>query len=360
MSDAQTRDQSTPPLPPSTLARLDALSKKLATLRDEIGRVIVGQDLVVEEILITLLAGGHALLEGVPGLAKTLLVSTVARTLNLAFSRIQFTPDLMPADITGNQLLQQDPISGERRLVFRPGPVFAGVVLADEINRTPPRTQAALLEAMQEGFVTAGGARHKLPVPFLVLATQNPIEQEGTYPLPEAQRDRFLFHIAVDYPSHREEEEILRRTVGVISSSAGSVLGAEEILELRRLVRALPSPEPLLRFATELVRSTRPDDPLASAGVRRNVAWGAGPRAVQALILASKARALLQGRFAASRADLRSVAIAALRHRVVPSFRAEGDGISALEILGGVLDPAAGRSFRGEEFDARTKELLRL
>jgi MoxR-like ATPase len=344
-----------------SLERIHGLGERAAAVRREIAKAIVGQDRVVEEILIALLAGGHALLEGVPGLAKTLLVSTVARVTDLSFNRIQFTPDLMPADITGTQVIQPSPASGERTLGFRPGPIFASVILADEINRTPPKTQAALLEAMQEGQVTAGGVKHPLPHPFLVLATQNPIEQEGTYPLPEAQRDRFLFHVAVDYPSLDEERGIVIRTTGLPQEGPRPVLSAQEILALKRIVRALPVSDPLTRYATDLVRHTRPDDPSAPEEVKRWVAWGAGPRAVQALLLAGKARALLQGRFAVTRADLRAVALPALRHRLVPNFRAEAEGIGSDELVGFVLGTSlAGLRQEIQAYDARTRKLLRL
>jgi MoxR-like ATPase len=387
----------------ASIERIEGLAGRLNEVRREIAKVIVGQDRVVEEILITLIAGGHALLEGVPGLAKTLLVSTVARITSLTFQRIQFTPDLMPADITGTQVIQSVGATGERRLVFRPGPIFAGVVLADEINRSPPKTQAALLEAMQERQVTAGGARHPLPAPFFVLATQNPIEQEGTYPLPEAQRDRFLFHIKVDYPTLEEEHGIIQRTAGTVippeapapATAAAArrgfwkgargaaraptppppaplpvvgpmedpspILSAREILLLQRILRALPVSDYLARFATALVRSTRPAGRSASDEVKSWVAWGAGPRAAQALIFAAKARALLAGRFAVTRADLRSIALPALRHRVIPNFRAEAEGVGADEIVGLVLDAASIASPHPKaSIDARTKKLLRL
>jgi len=344
----------------ASLQRIDGLKEQFRGVRGEIARVIVGQDRVVGEILITLLAGGHALLEGVPGLAKTLLVSTVARITSLDFQRIQFTPDLMPADITGTQMIQMVPETGERRLVFRRGPIFAGVVLADEINRSPPKTQAALLEAMQERQVTAGGGRHPLPSPFLVLATQNPIEQEGTYPLPEAQRDRFLLHVVVDYPAAGEERDILLRTTGTAVQELKPVISGQEILLLQRIVRALPFGDQLMRYAATLVRRTRPDSRLAPPEVKRYVGWGAGPRATQALILAGKARALLSGRFAVTRADLRAVALPALRHRIIPNFRAEAEGITSDEIIRVVLasTPIAPLPRTGSQ-DGRTKKLLR-
>jgi MoxR-like ATPase len=343
-----------------SLERIEGLCAQARSVRAEIAKTIVGQDRVVEEILIALLAGGHVLLEGVPGLAKTLLVSTVARVTSLTFSRIQFTPDLMPADITGSQVIQSARGLSERRLHFRRGPLFAGVVLADEINRTPPRTQAALLEAMQEGQVTAGGIRHPLPSPFFVLATQNPIEQEGTYPLPEAQRDRFLFHVVVDYPTLEEERGIVRKIDVEAPPEPGPVISGEDILALRRIVRALPVSEPLLRYAAQLARSSRPDDALASPEVERWVAWGAGPRAPQALILAAKARALLAGRYAVTRADLRSVALPALRHRIIPNFRAEAEGMTTDELVKFIIGAAPGGiPPESRSYDGRTQKLLR-
>ncbi len=343
------------------VAVLDVLPGRFASIRREVSRVIVGQDDVVEEVIIALLAGGHALLEGVPGLAKTLLVSTIARVTSLTFQRIQFTPDLMPGDITGTQVIGVVQTTGERRLVFRKGPVFAGVVLADEINRSPPRTQAALLEAMGERQVTVGGERHALPSPFMVLATQNPIEQEGTYPLPEAQRDRFLLHILVDYPSFDEERGIVTRTTGTPGEASHPVLSTGEILLLQRITRALPISDALVRHAAGIVLRTRPASALAPEEVRRWVAWGGGPRATQSLILAAKARALLAGRFAVTRADIHAVALPALRHRIIPNFRAEGEGIDSTEIVRRVLagTPIASVPRKGRP-DDRTAKLLRL
>jgi MoxR-like ATPase len=287
-------------------------------------------------------------------------VSTVARATSLTFRRIQFTPDLMPSDITGTQVIQ--PVEGGgRELAFVPGPVFAGVVLADEINRSPPKTQAALLEAMAERQVTAGGRRHRLPEPFIVLATQNPIEQEGTYALPEAQRDRFLLHIVIDYPSLEEERGVILRTTGAAAGEASPVISAGEIVLLQRMVRALPMAEPLVRHAADLVRRTRPASAGAPPEVRRYVGWGAGPRATQAIILAAKAKAFLAGRFAVTRADLREAAVPALRHRVIPNFRAEGEGIGPDDLVRIVLaaTPAAA-VHRQAVPDARTRKLLRL
>ena len=292
---------------------------------------------MVEEILIALVAGGHALLVGVPGLAKTLMVRSVAESMHLEVRRIQFTPDLVPSDITGTEILEEDSATGARSFRFVRGPVFANVVLADEINRAPPRTQAALLEAMQEHSVTASGHTMRLPEPFFVLATQNPIEQEGTYPLPEAQLDRFLFDIRVAYPSEEEEVSILRATTGTSGEPLSPVLDARETLALQRLAREVPAAEPALRYAAALARATRPDAPQAPDLVRRYVRWGAGPRAGQALILGAKAHALLSGRDVVSPADIRRVARPVLRHRVLPNFAAEAEGVSAEHIVDDLL-----------------------
>ena len=298
---------------------------------------IVGQEDVLEEILIALLAGGHALLVGVPGLAKTLMIRSVAEAMRLEFRRIQFTPDLVPSDITGTEILEENSATGARAFRFVRGPIFGNVVLADEINRAPPRTQAALLEAMQEHRVTAAGETMRLPEPFFVLATQNPIEQEGTYPLPEAQLDRFLFDIRVGYPSEDEEVAILRTTTGATGGALTAVLDAAQALGLQRLTRDVPAAEPALRYAAALARATRPDAPEAPELIRRYVRWGAGPRAGQALILGAKAHALLSGRFAVAPADIRRVARAVLRHRVLANFAAEAEGITAERIVDEVL-----------------------
>ncbi len=302
-------------------------------LKTELGKVIVGQDAVVDEILLAIAANGHALLEGVPGLAKTLLISTLAATVRLSFSRIQFTPDLMPADITGTEVIREDKANGARELVFLPGPVFASVILADEINRTPPKTQAALLEAMQERQVTTGGQRRKLPNPFFVLATQNPIEQEGTYSLPEAQLDRFLIKITVGYPSEEEELQVILRTTGNRVQEPDQVMDAEQLLALQRLVRETPAAEGVVRYALALVRSTRP----LGEGGHRELApllrWGAGPRAGTALILCAKGRATLAGRGYVTLDDVRRVAKPVLRHRIQPSYEAEAQGLGADAIV---------------------------
>jgi MoxR-like ATPase len=315
----------------------DALLAAATRLRAEVGRRIVGQERVVEEILIALVAGGHALLVGVPGLAKTLMIRSVAEAMRLEFRRIQFTPDLVPSDITGTEILEEDTHTGGRAFRFVQGPVFANIVLADEINRAPPRTQAALLEAMQERAVTTAGRTMSLPHPFFVLATQNPVEQEGTYPLPEAQLDRFLFDIRVGYPSAAEEVAILRATTGRDAEPLDAVLDAEEAIALQRLVRDVPAAESALHFASSLVRATRPDDASAPDLVRKFVRWGAGPRAGQSLVLGAKAHALLAGRLAVSPADIRRVALPVLRHRVLPNFAAEAEGVTAERIVEDLL-----------------------
>ncbi len=313
-------------------ARIEALLSSIQQLRMEIGKRIVGQDAVVDEMLMALVAGGHALLVGVPGLAKTLMIKSLAEAMQLEFRRIQFTPDLVPSDITGTEILEESG-GGARAFRFVRGPVFANIVLADEINRAPPRTQAALLEAMQEHCVTAAGHTMRLPEPFFVLATQNPIEQEGTYPLPEAQLDRFLFDIRVGYPTEQDEVAILRSTTGRRGASIEPVFSAEDALALQQVVRELPCSDLVLRYASSLVRASRPQEVGAPAMVKQYVRWGAGPRAGQALVLGAKAAALLAGRAAVSPADIRRVAMPVLRHRILPNFAAEADGISAEPII---------------------------
>ena len=315
----------------------DVTREAVRRLRTEVGRRIVGQERVVEEILMALMAGGHALLVGVPGLAKTMIIRSIADAMRLEFRRIQFTPDLVPSDITGTEVMEEDQATGSRGFRFVRGPVFANILLADEINRTPPRTQAALLEAMQEHRVTAAGETMRLPEPFFVLATQNPIEQEGTYPLPEAQLDRFLFDVRIGYPSEAEEVAILRSTTGGDEHPVTPVLDAEHVLELQRLTREVPAAEPALRYAAALARATRPDDSTAPDVVTRYVRWGAGPRASQALILGAKAYAILDGRYAVSPEDIRRVALPVLRHRVLPNFAAEAEGVTAERVIGEVL-----------------------
>jgi MoxR-like ATPase len=300
--------------------------------------VIVGQDAVVDQLLLALLTRGHCLLVGVPGLAKTLMISSLARTLDLSFSRIQFTPDLMPSDITGTELLHVDPESGARSFRFSPGPLFANVVLADEINRTPPKTQAALLEAMNERQVTSAGQRHALPEPFFVLATQNPIEQEGTYPLPEAQLDRFMFEIRVDYPSLDEEREILRRTTGEESSEIRAVVNAVELAELQRAVRSIPVADYVYDYALALTRGTRVRSGEPLSFLEPWVTWGAGPRASQFLVLGAKAHAALAGRRHVAVEDVRAVAHPVMRHRIVTNFSAAAEGITSDVIVDRLLD----------------------
>ena len=331
------------PATEADLAELDRLAAAYARLTEQVSRVVVGQTEAVEQVCVALLAGGHALLVGVPGLAKTLLVRTVADALDLDFGRVQFTPDLMPADVTGGEVLdmapQADGSAVGTAFRFEPGPIFAQVLLADEINRTPPKTQAALLEAMQEGRVTVAGRSHELPSPFFVLATQNPIESEGTYPLPEAQLDRFLLQIAVDYPAEEEEVEVVRRTTGGPPPRVEPVIGREELLAARSAVRAVAVGDPVVRYATRLARASRPG--AAVSGVKAGtldfvtefVRWGAGPRAAQALILCAKARAGLRGEVHAGGNDVAAVAPAVLRHRVLPNFHADAAGLTADDLV---------------------------
>jgi len=316
------------------------IEHKLSQLNEvtaQIGQVIVGQQNVVEEMLLSLMSGGHCILEGVPGLAKTLMVDTLSKALELDFHRIQFTPDLMPSDIIGTEILEEDHSTGKRFFKFQHGPVFTNVLLADEINRTPPKTQSALLEAMQEHAVSYGGERFVLPAPFFVLATQNPVEQAGTYPLPEAQLDRFLLFIRIDYPSADEEVEILARTTSVAAPDVETVLGAKDVLELQRLVREVETSPVLLRYVADLVRATRPHDD-SPPMVNEYLRWGAGPRAGQALVLCAKAHALLSGRYAVTLDDIRRVSLPALRHRVLLNFQAEADGISSDDIITRVFE----------------------
>jgi MoxR-like ATPase len=317
---------------------VEQLHQAYRQITGELGRVIVGQQAVIEQLLIAMFARGHCLLVGVPGLAKTLMIRSVADALTLQFSRIQFTPDLMPSDITGTEVIQEDRSTGTRQLKFLPGPVFANIILADEINRTPPKTQAALLEAMQEHQVTAGGQRHKLPAPFFVLATQNPIEQEGTYPLPEAQLDRFMFHVMVDYPDEDEELEIVRRTTTDTEAQIAATLDADQITELTRIVRKVPVADHIARYALRLARLTRSQQPEAPDFVREYVMWGAGPRASQYLVLGAKARAVLQGRYYVSQDDIRAVALPVLRHRIKTNFAADAEGVSTDDIIRRLID----------------------
>jgi MoxR-like ATPase len=324
----------------------DRLMTAADALRAEVAKRIVGQRDVIDEVLMTLLAGGHALLVGVPGLAKTLLVRSIAEATHLDFRRVQFTPDLVPSDVTGTEIMEEDAVTRHRAFRFVEGPVFTNILLADEINRTPPRTQAALLEAMQEHRVTAAGTTRALPEPFFVLATQNPIEQEGTYPLPEAQLDRFLFNIRVGYPDEADEVAILRSTTGAASAPLLPVLTGDDARALQRLVREVAAAEPALQYAAALARASRPDAAKAPDAVRRYVRWGAGPRAGQALILGAKAHALLHGRMQVGPADLQRVALPVLRHRILLSFAAEAEGVTpeqiVSELLAAVPKPASG------------------
>jgi MoxR-like ATPase len=322
------------------LAAVHRLREAHEGICEGLSRVIVGQNEVVEQLLIALFAGGHCIIEGVPGLAKTLMISTLARSLSLSFSRIQFTPDLMPSDITGTEVIQEDRATGTRSFTFLRGPVFANVVLADEINRTPPKTQAALLEAMQERQVTAGGKRHPLEPPFFVLATQNPIEQEGTYPLPEAQQDRFMFKVFVGYPSYEEELRIAELTLGDVAVAVDSIkpaLGTDEVLDLQKTVQRVPAAKRVVAHALDLVRATRPDEPSAPDVVRRMIRWGAGPRAVQFMVAAAKARAILHNQYHVSAEDVRAVAHPVLRHRIVTSYAAEAEGYTTDRIIDELL-----------------------
>jgi MoxR-like ATPase len=319
-------------------ASIARLGEATGRIKEQLARVIVGQHDVIEQMLIALFSRGHCLLEGVPGLAKTLLVSTLAQTLNLTFSRIQFTPDLMPADITGTDIIEENRSTGQREMRFLAGPIFSHVILADEINRTPPKTQAALLEAMQERQVTVGRIRHMMSSPFLVLATQNPIEQEGTYPLPEAQQDRFMFKVLVSYPSFDEEFEVARRTTSAAPTQVEAVLSTEEILHLQEMVREVPINDHLIRYALALVRQTRVRENAAPDFAREQLAWGAGPRAVQFLILGAKARALLQGRAHVALEDIQALAKPVLRHRLVVNFAAESEGITTDDIVDRLIE----------------------
>ncbi len=314
------------------------LSTAYSRMREEIGKVIIGQDDVIDQLLISMFSRGHCLLVGVPGLAKTLLISTIARILKLSFRRIQFTPDLMPSDITGTDVLQDDPETGRRTFQFMQGPLFTNMLLADEINRTPPKTQAALLEAMQERHVTVGSNTYRLPQPFFVLATQNPIEQEGTYPLPEAQLDRFMFNILVKYPTSAEELRILKQTTGGEEPKLATALTDKQILALQEVVRKVPVAEHVFIYARDLVRATRPDESEAPDFIKEYVSWGVGPRAGQYLILGGKAQAILDGRFHVTTDDIRSVAHPVLRHRLVTTFHADSENMTPDNVINMLLD----------------------
>ncbi|MCA9291763.1 MAG: MoxR family ATPase [Phycisphaerales bacterium] len=322
--------------PGSAAAEVGSAYRRIS---DEIHKVIVGQDEVVDELLLAMMCGGHALVEGVPGLAKTLLISTIARTMSLGFSRIQFTPDLMPSDMTGTEVIEEDKTTGARELRFVKGPIFSNVILADEINRTPPKTQAALLEAMQERQVTAGGVRHPLPAPFFVLATQNPIEQEGTYPLPEAQLDRFMFNIRIEYPSEDQELQIVQQTTALETTELDRVLTGEDVLRIQSLVRQVPVADHVVRYALRLVRATRVREASVKPEIVQNyLSWGAGPRASQYLVLAAKARAILAGSLHVTPEHIQSVAMPVLRHRIITNFNAEADGVTTDAIVRALIE----------------------
>jgi MoxR-like ATPase len=321
-----------------------------AKLTTEVAKVVVGQNEVVEQLLMSMFCRGHALVVGVPGLAKTLLISTIARSVSLSFSRVQFTPDLMPSDITGTEVIEEDKTTGSRELRFVKGPIFANVILADEINRTPPKTQAALLEAMQEHQVTVGGMQHRLPSPFFVLATQNPIEQEGTYPLPEAQLDRFMFNIKIGYPTEDEEVEIIRRTTGGGESKPSAVLTGADVARVQEMVREAPVPEHVIRYALRLVRATRLKEPTPKPKmVSDYLAWGAGPRASQYLVLAAKAKAILGGSFHVTPEHVRSIAKPVLRHRIITNFNAEADNVTSDDVIDALLREIPVEGSAGDE-----------
>jgi MoxR-like ATPase len=336
-STASTSGEINPRLSDPDVVALEDLRRAYAAIRSELAKAIVGQNAVIEELLIAILTGSHALLVGVPGLAKTLLISSIAQTLDLSFKRIQFTPDLMPTDITGTEVIHQDQATGERSFKFLKGPIFANVVLADEINRTPPKTQASLLEAMQEKRVTVGGNDHGLPHPFFVLATQNPVEQEGTYPLPEAQLDRFLFMIQVDYPTAGEELAIMKAATGGGLGKPQKVLGGPQIIALQQLIRRVPVADHVLQYAQRIVASTRVKTPDALDVCKQFLTWGAGPRASLGLILAAKARAALSGRSFVAHEDVAAVAPAVLRHRIICSFNAASEGVTTDEVVKRIL-----------------------
>ena len=312
--------------------QLDLLKKQFTSLKNEIAKVIVGQDQVVEELILSIFCKGHVLLVGVPGLAKTLLVKTISEALGLDFSRIQFTPDLMPSDIIGADILDEN-----RNFKFIKGPIFSNVILADEINRTPPKTQAALLEAMQERSVTAGGNHYDLDKPFFVLATQNPIEQEGTYPLPEAQLDRFMFNLKVDYPSFNEEVEIVKNTTSNINNSVSEVLSSSEILKIQNLIRQIPVADNVVEYAVKLVAKTRPDSDFAPEDVKKYLSWGAGPRASQFLVLAAKCHAAINGKYSPDIEDVKAISYPVLRHRIVRNYKAEAEGMSVEKLIHSLL-----------------------
>jgi len=337
MSDPLTSQKTIQASDPESAAR--EVTDAYERISSEIHKVIVGQDEVVDEVLTCIFCGSHALVVGVPGLAKTLLISTVARTMSLGFSRIQFTPDLMPSDMTGTEVIEEDKTTGARELRFVKGPIFSNVILADEINRTPPKTQAALLEAMQERQVTAGGMRHVLPQPFFVLATQNPIEQEGTYPLPEAQLDRFMFNISITYPSEDQELQIVKQTTDAEEEQVSPVLSGDDVLHIQNLVRQVPVADHVVRYAIRLTRATRiREETKKPAAVENYVSWGAGPRASQYLILAGKAKAILDGASHVMPEHIKAVALPVMRHRIITNFNAEADGVNSDDIINALLE----------------------
>jgi MoxR-like ATPase len=337
------QNQSEGPLAQGDLEAIKRLKDAFNDIKRQLARVIVGQDQVIEELLIALFSRGHCILEGVPGLAKTLMISTLSKCLSLNFSRIQFTPDLMPSDITGTEVIEENRSTGHREFKFLEGPLFANVILADEINRTPPKTQAALLEAMQERQVTVGRVRHRLADPFFVLATQNPIEQEGTYPLPEAQQDRFMFKVFVKYPNFNEEFEIARRTTALAVEELEPVLSGDQILELQRLVRRVPVSDHVIQYTLALVRQTRVGEPGVPKFIKDWLSWGAGPRAVQYLILGAKARALLYGRAHAQTDDIEALAYPVLRHRILTNFTAASEGVTPDQVIERILKETPSR-----------------
>ena len=325
-------------IPEESVEAVDFFQESFNKIRKEVGKVIVGQQEILDQLLICLFSRGHCVLIGVPGLAKTLLIRTVSQTLNLSFSRIQFTPDLMPGDITGTEIIEDDRETGKKSFKFVKGPIFANIVLADEINRTPPKTQAALLEGMQEFHITTAGHTYPLEPPFFVLATQNPIEQEGTYPLPEAQLDRFMFNLWLDYPSVDEEQDIVSQTTSLGEAEINAVLNAEQIVELQDLVRKVPVPDGVLKSAVELVTKSRPQSDIAPEFIQKYMSWGAGPRASQYLVLGGKARALSRGRYNVSEDDIRALAKPVLRHRIVNNYAAEAEGLTSDKLIEMLLD----------------------
>lgn len=320
------------------VALVEELNARTAEIKKEIAKVIIGQDKIIDDLLISLFSRGHCLLVGVPGLAKTLIIKTLADILDLKFNRIQFTPDLMPGDITGTEIIDEDPVTKKRDFRFIRGPVFSNIILADEINRTPPKTQAALLEAMQEHRVTAAGTTYSLPEPFFVLATQNPIEQEGTYPLPEAQLDRFMFNLWVDYPEFSEEIDIIKSTTSAYKANLSKVLTSEDIEKFQQLVRRVPVADNVIDFAVKTVHKTRPQSEFSPELVKTKVSWGAGPRASQYLVLAAKTRAIMEGRFTPAIDDVKKAMLPVLRHRVIPNFNAEAEGLTSVDIIKSLND----------------------